>query len=358
MNAHALTILEFPRALDVVAGFATSNLGADARARALARRPTRRVSTASTRASPRCARPSGGDDAWRPDPIPDLAAPLTRLRVEGSAWSGPDLVAGAILLRSSRRTQTELRDARRPAMVRAVLAPLLDALISHPSIGNGDRQGDPGRRRREGRRVVRRCAHLGASFAPPTASSFAFSNARWSASSRIIACPTCLGDGAQRALRDPRAARRPGRRRAASCTTRRRPGGTLFVEAAGGGGVRESDSRAGIRGGRRGRSHPSRAHRHAASAPRRDDRDARRARRAGQPFRARALRRRLPVRAGDASSTRATGFEIHDGRHPLLLAQGRERRPVRPRDGRRTSGRCSCPGRTPAARRCCSRPSG
>ncbi len=133
MNSHALNILELPRVLDVVAGFATSSLGAE-RVRSLS--PTadathldrEHARTAAMRAA------SNGDDAWRPHAVPDLTAPLARLRVEGAGWSGPDLVAGATLLRSSRLTQSELRDARRPAVVGALLAPLLDALISQPSI--------------------------------------------------------------------------------------------------------------------------------------------------------------------------------------------------------------------------------
>src|SRR5215831_20802561 len=111
VNPHALNILELPRVLDVVAGFATSSLGA-ANVRALT--PTtdaghldrEHARVAAMRAA------AGGDDAWRPHPVPDLAGPLNRLRVEGAAWSGSDLVAGAILLRSSRLTQSELRYAR------------------------------------------------------------------------------------------------------------------------------------------------------------------------------------------------------------------------------------------------------
>jgi len=45
-------------------------------------------------------------------------------------WSGGELNAAATLLRSSRRTKMHLRDDRRPGIVRALLAPLLDALIA------------------------------------------------------------------------------------------------------------------------------------------------------------------------------------------------------------------------------------
>jgi DNA mismatch repair protein MutS2 len=133
VNAHALTILELPRVLDVVAGFATSSLGAEhVRALSPATDASRLEREHARIAAMRAA--AGGDDAWRPHPVPSLDAPLARLRVEGAAWSGSDLVAGATLLRSSRLTRSELRDAKRPAVVAAVLAPLLDALVAQPSI--------------------------------------------------------------------------------------------------------------------------------------------------------------------------------------------------------------------------------
>src|SRR5581483_12039924 len=133
MNSHALAVLEFPRVLDVVASYATSDLGA-ARIRALSPQAdapwleSEHARVAAMRAA------LGGDEPWRPDPIPDLTAPLTRLRVIGALWTGTELVAGATLLRSSRRTQAALRDPKRPAIVRAVLAPLLDALIAAPPL--------------------------------------------------------------------------------------------------------------------------------------------------------------------------------------------------------------------------------
>ncbi len=133
MNAHALAVLEFPRVLDVVAGHATSTLGMAA-VRGLAPHIDRdwlereHARVAAMRAAIR------GDDAWYPDPIPDLGDALTRLRAEGSMWTGAELLAGATLLRSARRTRSRLGDARRPAMVRALLAPLLDVLITAPAL--------------------------------------------------------------------------------------------------------------------------------------------------------------------------------------------------------------------------------
>jgi DNA mismatch repair protein MutS2 len=133
MNAHALAVLELPRVLDVVADHATSTLGAE-RVRALT--PTtdhswldrEHARVGAMRAA------TQGEDGWRPDPIPDLSAALTRLRVIGSRWTGPELVDGALLLRSSRRTRAHLGDVRRAPIVRAVLAPVLEQLIAMPAV--------------------------------------------------------------------------------------------------------------------------------------------------------------------------------------------------------------------------------
>lgn len=133
MNAHALSILEFPRVLDVVAGHASSEPGA-ARVRALSPSTDRdwldgeHARVAAMRAAIQA------DEPWHPEPIPDLSGALTRLRVLGSMWSGLELIAGATLLRSSRRTQTALRDPKRPAVVRAMLATILESLIAVPSL--------------------------------------------------------------------------------------------------------------------------------------------------------------------------------------------------------------------------------
>ncbi|MDB4879909.1 MAG: MutS2 protein [Gemmatimonadetes bacterium] len=128
MNTHALGILEFPRLLALVAERAASGPGA-ARVRAL--QPSsdlawlegehRRV--AAVRAL------VGGEPAWSPEPVPELAEPIGRLRVIGTVWNGEELFAGSVLLRSARRTRDALRDDRRPAMIRAVLAPFADRMV-------------------------------------------------------------------------------------------------------------------------------------------------------------------------------------------------------------------------------------
>ena len=91
MNSHALAVLEFPRVLDVVAGHATSDLGA-ARIRALIPLSDRQwlESEHARVAAMRAA--IVGDEPWRPEPIPDLTGPLTRLRVVGALWTGAELV--------------------------------------------------------------------------------------------------------------------------------------------------------------------------------------------------------------------------------------------------------------------------
>ncbi|MFL5607699.1 MAG: endonuclease MutS2, partial [Gemmatimonadaceae bacterium] len=133
MNAHALGILELPRLLDLVAERASSVPGA-ARVRALtpsadlAWLETEHRRVAAVRAL------IGGEPAWSPEPVPELGGPIQRLRVIGSVWSGVELMAGALLFRSARRTRDALRDDRRPAVIRAVLAPFADRMVSARSI--------------------------------------------------------------------------------------------------------------------------------------------------------------------------------------------------------------------------------
>src|SRR5258705_4677337 len=128
MNAHALALLEFPRLLELVAARAASAPGA-ARVRALVpssdlpRLDEEHRRVAAVRAL------LGGDPAWSPEPVPELTGPINRLRVIGSVWNGLELVAGAVLLRSARRTRDALRDDRRPAVLRAVLATFAERMV-------------------------------------------------------------------------------------------------------------------------------------------------------------------------------------------------------------------------------------
>ncbi|HET9683242.1 MAG TPA: hypothetical protein VFP15_04015, partial [Gemmatimonadaceae bacterium] len=128
MNTHALGILELPRLLDLVAERAASAPGA-VRVRALQPGNDLAWLEAEHRRVGAVRSLLGGELAWTPEPVPELEGPISRLRVIGSLWTGPELVAGALLLRSARRTRDALRDDRRPAVLRAVLAPFADRMV-------------------------------------------------------------------------------------------------------------------------------------------------------------------------------------------------------------------------------------
>jgi DNA mismatch repair protein MutS2 len=116
MNRHALQVLQFPALLGVVAGRATSPLGAAA-VRALEPTDVRpwveeeldRVAAVSLFMS--------RAERWTPPPIPDLRAELRRLAKPGSVWEPRALLDGVRLLRSSAET-------------RAALAPHLETLLA------------------------------------------------------------------------------------------------------------------------------------------------------------------------------------------------------------------------------------
>jgi len=131
VNEHALSVLEFPRLLELVAGRAISAAGAD-HVRALVP-STDRAWVEREHARVAAVRSLAADEGgWSPEPVPELGDALARLRIIGTTWSALELRAGGALLRSARLTRETLRDDRRPAMVRAVLAPFADRLLSAP----------------------------------------------------------------------------------------------------------------------------------------------------------------------------------------------------------------------------------
>ncbi|HEX5869326.1 MAG TPA: hypothetical protein VFY65_02860, partial [Longimicrobium sp.] len=104
MNPHALNVLEYREALDLVARFASSGQGADA------------VRALSPSADPGFIEPElarveemraflRGDSGWSVPAIPDVREGLRKLRVEGSVLDGPQLRDVGVLLASSRTTR-------------------------------------------------------------------------------------------------------------------------------------------------------------------------------------------------------------------------------------------------------------
>ena len=258
MNAHALGILEYPRLLDLVAGFAASAPGA-ARVRALVPSADLDWLEAEHRRVGAVRGLLGGDLPWHPEPVPELAEPLTRLRVAGIMWSAPELLAGAVLLRSARRTREALRDERRPAVLRAVLGAVRRADGRRARGRGGDRARD-----RRGRPRARRCV-AGAAAHPARAARIARGadpHSRARDGRARVASPRArhVRHRARGTLRDPGAARRreAGRRHRARRVGHRRH---AVRRAAGRDRVRQPHPRARERGAGRGRAHPARAHR-------------------------------------------------------------------------------------------------
>ena len=93
MNSHALAVLEYPRVLGVVAERASSSLGAR---RIRGAQPTTDLAWLGSEhrrvAAMRALVASEG--GWSPESVPDLTEPLARLRVLGTVWSAPELLAG------------------------------------------------------------------------------------------------------------------------------------------------------------------------------------------------------------------------------------------------------------------------
>ena len=128
MNTHALGVLEFSAALDLVAGFASSSMGAE-RVRESAPRSDREwIEREHARVAAMRAL-AEGDAAWHPQQIFDIRSSLARLRVEGASLSSHDLLALRGFLRSSRLSADSFKGDRVPAVVTAMIRPEIDALI-------------------------------------------------------------------------------------------------------------------------------------------------------------------------------------------------------------------------------------
>ncbi len=133
MNPHALSVLEYARAVDVVAGYATSEPGA-AYVRALhphtdrdalEREHARVAAVRALRAS---------DGGWGPEPVPVIGRAFATLRVAGASWTAAEAQGIATLLSSATRTLHTTRDPRRPVLATAMLAPILDRITAIPAL--------------------------------------------------------------------------------------------------------------------------------------------------------------------------------------------------------------------------------
>ena len=124
---HALTVLEFPRVLEVVAGYAHSALGA---ARVMSLMPS--LALDAVRAEH--ARVEAmralvtSEDGWQGEPVPDLTAALARLRISGTVLDGLSLRDAGRLLGSARRTRDAIYADRVSAMTRALLVEYADVM--------------------------------------------------------------------------------------------------------------------------------------------------------------------------------------------------------------------------------------
>ena len=113
MSRHALQVLEFPRVLEVVAGFAASDL---------ARERLRALSPSSDRAhvSRELARVGAlmrftvEKPTWGMPPVPDARAALQQLSAEGAVLEPLQIHAAAVLLGSSRVLAAELDGRQTP----------------------------------------------------------------------------------------------------------------------------------------------------------------------------------------------------------------------------------------------------
>ncbi|HEX6938009.1 MAG TPA: endonuclease MutS2 [Longimicrobiales bacterium] len=104
MNRHALLVLQYPEALDLVAGFAATPLGAEA-VRALEPSDSPAWVEAELRAVDQMVGFVLRSEGWLAAPIPDLREALRRLGVAGSVWDGPTLRDAAALMLSARTSR-------------------------------------------------------------------------------------------------------------------------------------------------------------------------------------------------------------------------------------------------------------
>ena len=131
MNAHALGVLEFGAALDLVAGFASSSLGADRVRQSRPRTDRDWIEREHARVSAMRSM-TEGEARWRPQQVGDIAPSLSRLRVEGASLSALDLLSLRNFLRATRLSAESFKGDKIPAVALAMIRLEIDALISAP----------------------------------------------------------------------------------------------------------------------------------------------------------------------------------------------------------------------------------
>jgi DNA mismatch repair protein MutS2 len=129
MNEHALKVIEFPAALELVAGRASSDLGAKRVREATPRSDRDWLNREHSRVA--AMRALVEEEApYSPQALPDIRPALARLRVAGASLAAGDLLAVASLLRSSRLTADFFKAGKMPPLTKALLDPEITSLIT------------------------------------------------------------------------------------------------------------------------------------------------------------------------------------------------------------------------------------
>lgn len=133
MNSHALSVIEFPRTLELISERATSPLGGE-RVRELRPAPHREAIEREHARVAAVRSLLSAEEPWHLHGVPDARSALNRLRVEGASLAAADLQVLGSLLRSSRVTRDSLRGDRATPIVTAVLAEQIETLVGNKSI--------------------------------------------------------------------------------------------------------------------------------------------------------------------------------------------------------------------------------
>lgn len=128
MNSHALSVIEFSTALDVVAGHAGSALGAE-RVRELTPRADSEWVVREHARVTAMRSIADSESRWHPQAVPDIRQSLSRLRVEGAGLDAGRLLGVRNLLQSSRLTAESFRDEKISPVAVAVFRSEIDGLV-------------------------------------------------------------------------------------------------------------------------------------------------------------------------------------------------------------------------------------